>query len=171
MASAKPVMRVGRRRAGAQAWLLALAVSFGSPVVSMAFRAPPGVLPRLRAWSCRQPVAALRMKGRSGGDAFHDMDGRGDLRGGTNRTRNAQIMALKKNFYSSPELSEDLPDTERRGGRGSAARRNGCSARPSYELHGAFEGLLGLMKDMPLCRWENVMLPGFNQVFNADGLG
>ena len=95
-----------------------------------------------------------------------DMEGRGDLRGGANRTRNAQIMALKRNFYSSPE---DLPETEKRGGRGGGARRNGGSLRPDSELLEAdeLEGLLGLMKDMPLCRWENVMLPGFNQVLNV----
>ena len=54
----------------------------------------------------------------------------------------SQVAALKRSFYSSPELSQDMPNDR-------------------------WDRVLGLMKDMPLCRWENVILPGYNQVLNV----
>jgi len=88
-----------------------------------------------------------------------DMEGRGDLRGGKNKLRNEQVLALKRSFYSSPEPSEEIPDAEKLGGRGLAARRVAKAGTP--------DSLLGIIRDIPLCRWDNVMLPGFNQVLNV----
>jgi hypothetical protein len=89
-----------------------------------------------------------------------DMVGRADLRGGTYQSRNTQIALLKKSFYSSTEFSQDLPDAEKVGGRGAGGRH--------YEDidSGPWDSLLGLIPDLPLCRWQNVMLPGYNQVLN-----
>eukprot|EP00802_Teleaulax_amphioxeia_P007792 Tamp_07800.p1 GENE.Tamp_07800~~Tamp_07800.p1 ORF type:complete len:592 (-),score=123.98 Tamp_07800:658-2433(-) len=115
--------------------------------------------------SCKRVAVAGPSKDRRVGRLFmcsgapDDMEGRGDLRGGKNKARNEQILALKKTFYSSPELSEEIPDSEKGGGRGHGAR--------SIARAIASDLLLGIIRDMPLCRWDNVMLPGFNQVLNV----
>ncbi len=74
-----------------------------------------------------------------------DMVGRGDLEGGRDLERNAQISALKKLFYQSPDVQ------------GEDAKHEAANPLPS---------LLGVMEDMPLCRWDQiVMLPGYNVSF------
>jgi hypothetical protein len=138
----------------------------------LAFQAPmnaPGARVRaplpLTPASCKRVAVAGPSKDRRVGRLFmcsgapDDMEGRGDLRGGKNKARNEQILALKKTFYSSPELSEEIPDSEKGGGRGHGAR--------SIARAIASDLLLGIIRDMPLCRWDNVMLPGFNQVLNV----
>ena len=108
--------------------------------------AVPTPLPRAGANGKSEPDAAAKEKPRR-------------ARGGKNKARNEQILALKKTFYSSPELSEEIPDSEKGGGRGHGAR--------SIARAIASDLLLGIIRDMPLCRWDNVMLPGFNQVLNV----
>ena len=89
--------------------------------------------------------------GSTGGDvpfSGDNMEGRGDLAGGQNVERNAQVAALKKAFYNS-----EAPD--RAGGGGGFAEGTGQVS------------LLGVLRDMPVCRWEMHMLPGFNHVLNV----
>jgi hypothetical protein len=74
-----------------------------------------------------------------------DMVGRGDLKGGVDQERNAQISALKKLFYQTPHNASD-----------EEAAKETTENRPLATL-------LGVMEDMPLCRWDQiVMLPGYN---------
>ena len=89
--------------------------------------------------------------GSTGGDvpfSGDNMEGRGDLAGGQDVERNAQVAALKKAFYNS-----EAPD--RAGGGGGFAEGTGQVS------------LLGVLRDMPVCRWEMHMLPGFNHVLNV----
>ena len=81
-----------------------------------------------------------------------DMAGRGDLRNGMDEERNAQIAALKKTFYSS---SDSEPKSKEPG------------ATSSDKQSDKQISLLGVLQDMPLCRWEMMMLPGFNSVLNV----
>jgi hypothetical protein len=76
-----------------------------------------------------------------------DMVGRGDLKGGSDQERNAQISALKKLFYQTPHIASS--DEEE-------AAKETTENRPLATL-------TGVMEDMPLCRWDQiVMLPGYN---------
>ena len=89
-----------------------------------------------------------------------EMDGAGpetmqDLRDGMDADRNQQIAALKKSFYSSSDGGDGASAPE---GTAVASRR-----APDAE----WMPLLGVYEDMPLCRWDMVMLPGFNQVLNV----
>ena len=78
-----------------------------------------------------------------------------DLRDGMDADRNQQIAALKKSFYSSSDGGDGASAPE---GTAVASRR-----APDAE----WMPLLGVYEDMPLCRWDMVMLPGFNQVLNV----
>ena len=73
-----------------------------------------------------------------------------DLRDGMDSERNKQIAALKKSFYSAPDV-----DT---------ARQNAQQPENGDEQ---WSSLLGVYTDLPICRWGMVMLPGFNQVLNV----
>jgi hypothetical protein len=74
-----------------------------------------------------------------------NMAGRGDLRNGMDAERNAQIAALKRAFYTGKSEEGSTPEAE--------------------SLQGV--SLLGVLRDAPLCRWEMVMLPGYNHVLNV----
>ena len=81
-----------------------------------------------------------------------DMAGRGDLRNGMDEERNAQIAALKKTFYSSTDSEPKSKEPD---------------ATSSDKQSDKQVSLLGVLQDMPLCRWEMMMLPGFNSVLNV----
>jgi hypothetical protein len=121
------------------------------PSVAFHHAAVPASRPLLRSSNtcglCRGDGLNLRA---SAGD---EMAGRGDLEDGTNAERNAQIASLKKSFYSAPtSRDERIPEEE----------QVGTPTATAGEV-----SLLGVLRDMPLCRWEMTMLPGYNQVLNV----
>ncbi len=75
-----------------------------------------------------------------------------DLRGGADAERNKQIAALRKSFYTSEFADAPTQATER-----------AASDEPVKE----WSSLLGVLHDLPICRWGMVMLPGFNQELNV----
>jgi len=92
---------------------------------------------------------------------FDEMAGRGDLKGGMDAERNAQIAALKKQFYSVPQPSDEVPEGETSVG----SEVSGSESPADAQETGL--SMLGVLKDAPLCRWEMCMLPGYNQVLNV----
>lgn len=50
------------------------------------------------------------------------------------------MFALKKTFYSSPEFSQDLPDEEKRGGRGHGV------ARSLFADESRWDSILGVIR-------------------------
>ena len=80
---------------------------------------------------------------------------RGDLLGGADKMRNAKVAAIKRSFYSSPDVTGPLDE------------RIPKLSEDVVNENELWDSLLGLMPDMPLCRWENVMLPGYNNVLNV----
>jgi hypothetical protein len=75
-----------------------------------------------------------------------------DLRDGMDSERNKQVSALKKLFYSSDAQT--------------AQENIAPNAEKSEQLQ-KWTSLFGVLEDVPLCRWQMVMLPGFNQVLNV----
>ena len=67
--------------------------------------------------------------------------------------RNQQVASLKKSFYSSPDV-----------GRGAKTPGESLGIAPPSAADSEWLSLLGVFVDLPLCRWDMVMLPGFNQV-------
>jgi len=75
----------------------------------------------------------------------------GDLEGGLDKVRNAQLSALKKLFYgaSAAEDSKQVGDT--------VGTATDVTSGPGSEKAAAAK--LGLFLDLPLCRWSMVFLP------------
>lgn len=91
---------------------------------------------RLKAWPYRMV----------GGD---DMAGRGDLEDGRNADRNQKIEAIKRSFYSI-ESDKNIPEAEQLGDNATLGRVS----------------VFGVLSDMPLCRWEMTVLPGYGTSVN-----
>ena len=119
--------------------LLAAAAALLPPIASAwAFRAPHdlgsrGLLPRLSCPAHRQRNAQRRVSLQRLPVVAQD------LRDGMDEERNAQVAALKKSFYAA------------------AADASVSEAEADSKQHWS---LLGVLEDIPLCRWEMVMLPG-----------
>ena len=73
-----------------------------------------------------------------------------DLSEGMDAERNKMVAALKKTFYSPAVVPVEGP-----------------TASEERDLRSEWSSLLGVLSNIPLCRWEMVMLPGFNQMLNV----
>jgi hypothetical protein len=119
--------------------LLAAAAALLPPIASAwAFRAPHDLGSRRLSLSCpahRQRNAQRRVS------LQHSPVVAQDLRDGMDEERNAQVAALKKSFYATS------------GDRTTSASEAEADSKQRWSL-------LGVLEDIPLCRWEMVMLPG-----------
>jgi len=130
----------------------------------VAFRAPARPAAPCSSAAAARHVAPISMLsgggGAGGGNDFpfsgDNMAGRGDLAGGRDAERNAQVSALKRAFYTGEDSAEvsSIPADEMVGEKTPIG-----STRPV--------SLLGVLRDMPLCRWEMNMLPFYNNVLNV----
>ena len=113
----------------------------------LAHVAHPAVLP---CTSTRPPMHTTRAA-----RPLMQMDG-GDLEGGKDSSRNADVMAIKKLFYAAP--------SDKGSGAG-APSDTGSDAGEALEA--VDTARLGLLHDLPLTRWNMVLLPHQQTVLNV----